>query len=134
MGRMPTDVFVQRDGFTTVGAACAILVSCSLVFACIWTVRSYSRASGVQAVADAAVLAAENEVAEFVIAVRVADATLLTLSLTGLALFGVGSVCRHSEGKHNRKRRHEGVFVVLHTLLEELKTELGLTFYESFVG
>lgn len=93
MGRMPTDVFVQRDGFTTVGAACAILVSCSLVFACIWTVRSYSRASGVQAVADAAALAAENEVAEFVIAVRVADATLLTLSLTGLALFGVGSVC-----------------------------------------
>lgn len=93
MTKMPTDVFVRRDGFTTVGAACAILVSCSLVFACVWAARSYSRASGVQAVADAAVLAAENEVAEFVIAVRVADATLLTLSLTGLVLFGVGSVC-----------------------------------------
>lgn len=85
--------FCGRDGFTTVGAACAILLTCALIFGCLWVARSESQASGVQSVADAAALAAENEVAEFAIAVRVADATLLTLSLTGLSLLGVGSVC-----------------------------------------
>lgn len=87
------DAFRGRDGFTTFGAACAILVACSLAFACVWVARSQSRAAGVQAVADAAALAAENEVAEFVIAVRVADATLLSMSLTGLSLVGVGVAC-----------------------------------------
>ena len=88
-----TEFFVDERGFTTVGSACAILLSCALVFACAWTVRSYSRASGVQAVADAAALAAQTEVAEFVIAVRVADATLFTLTLVGTCLIGVGAVC-----------------------------------------
>lgn len=91
--RCMTDMFRRRDGFTTFGAACALLVSCALAFACVWTVRSQSRASGVQAVADVAALAAENEVAEFVIAVRAADATLLSMSLTGLSLVGVGTAC-----------------------------------------
>ncbi|MBS6940811.1 MAG: hypothetical protein KH142_04900, partial [Slackia piriformis] len=91
--RCMTDMFRRRDGFTTFGAACALLVSCALAFACVWTVRSQSRAAGVQAVADAAALAAENEVAEFVIAVRAADATLLSMSLTGLSLVGVGTAC-----------------------------------------
>ena len=87
------ELFRDSRGFTTVGAACAILVSCALVFACAWGVRSYSRASGVQTVADAAALAAQTEVSEFLIAVRVADATLFTLSLTSIALLGVGAVC-----------------------------------------
>lgn len=85
--------FCEQGGFTTIGAACAILVTCALIFGCLWVARSESQAAGVQAVADAAALAAENEVAEFAIAVRVADATLLTLSLTGLSLMGAGSVC-----------------------------------------
>lgn len=91
--RYATDWFRDERGFTTLGAACAILVSCALIFGSVWAVRSQSRAAGVQAVADAAALAAENEVAEFVIAVRVADATLLSMSLTGLALVGVGTAC-----------------------------------------
>ncbi|MDO4442829.1 MAG: hypothetical protein Q4B69_03050 [Slackia sp.] len=91
--RYATDAFRRRDGFTTFGAACAILVSCALAFCCVWVARSQSRAAGVQAVADAAALAAENEVAEFVIAVRAADATLLSMSLTGLSLLGVGTAC-----------------------------------------
>lgn len=85
--------FCKQDGFTTIGAACAILLTCALIFGCLWVARSESQGAGVQSVADAAALAAENEVAEFAIAVRVADATLLTLSLTGLSLLGVGSVC-----------------------------------------
>lgn len=91
--RYATDWFSDRDGFTTFGAACAILAACALAFACMWTARSMSRAAGVQAVADAAALAAQNEVAEFVIAVRVADASLLSMSLTGLALVGAGTAC-----------------------------------------
>lgn len=88
-----TDVFVGKDGFTTIGAAVAILLSCSLAFLCLWTARSQARAAGVQAACDTAALAAQNEVAEFVLAVRVADATLLTMSLTGLAALGIGTVC-----------------------------------------
>ena len=91
--RYPTEWFRDESGYTTLGAACAILAACSLAFFCAWFSRSYSRAAGVQAVADAAALAAENEVAEFVIAVRVADATLLSMSLTGLSLVGVGTIC-----------------------------------------
>ena len=85
--------FRNRDGYTTLGAACAILLSCALIIGGVWAARSLSRAQGVQSVADSAALAAANEVAEFVIAVRVADATLLTMSLTGLGLLGVGAVC-----------------------------------------
>ena len=91
--RCMTDVFADRRGFTTVGAAIAILLSCTLVFFCLWSARAASRAAGVQAAVDAAALAAENEVAEFVLSVRVADATLLTMSLTGLSLLGAGAAC-----------------------------------------
>ena len=87
------DLFRNESGFTTLGAALAILLSCSLLFFGLWTSRSLSRAAGVQAVADSCALAAENEVSEFVLAVRAADATLLTLSLTGISLLGVGTVC-----------------------------------------
>ena len=76
-----SDLFCNESGFTTLGTALAILLSCSLLFFGLWTSRSLSRAAGVQAVADSCALAAENEVSEFVLAVRAADATLLTLSL-----------------------------------------------------
>ena len=91
--RVVADLFRDESGFTTLGAALAILLSCSLLFFGLWTSRSLSRAAGVQAVADSCALAAENEVSEFVLAVRAADATLLTLSLTGISLLGVGAVC-----------------------------------------
>ncbi len=91
--RVVADIFRNEAGFTTVGAAIAILLSCSLLFFGLWTARSASRSAGVQATADACALAAENEVAEFVLSVRVADATLLTMSLTGVSLLGIGVVC-----------------------------------------
>ncbi|VEH01943.1 Uncharacterised protein [Slackia heliotrinireducens] len=88
-----TDAFFDERGFSTAGTAVAILLSCSLVCFSAWAVQSQSRATKVQSVADAAALAAEAEVAEFMISVKVADATLLTISLTGLTLLGVGIVC-----------------------------------------
>lgn len=87
------DVLRNEQGFTTVGAAVAILLTCSLLFFGVWSARSASRAASVQATADAAALAAENEVAEFVIAVRVADASLFSMSLAGITLLGAGVAC-----------------------------------------
>lgn len=87
------DVFRDESGFTTIGAAVAILLSCSLLFFGLWSARSTTRSAGVQSVADACALAAQNEVGEFVLSVRVADATLLTMSLTGISLLGIGAVC-----------------------------------------
>lgn len=72
--RVVADLFRDESGFTTLGAALAILLSCSLLFFGLWTSRSLSRAAGVQAVVDSCALAAENEVSEFVLAVRAADA------------------------------------------------------------
>ncbi len=91
--RYMTDVFADAEGFTTAGSAIAILLACTLAFFCLWSARAQSQAAGVQALCDAAALAAENEVAEFVLSVRVADATLLSMSLTGLAALAVGTVC-----------------------------------------
>lgn len=83
-------VFRDKDGVTTVGVAIALLVTLTLVFSSAQVYRVNSASAEAQAVADAAALAAENVVAEFVIVVRVCDATVLTLSLTGLAVMGLG--------------------------------------------
>lgn len=90
---VPTDAFCDESGFTTLGSALAILLSCTLLFFGLWSARSISRAAGIQSVADSCALAAENEVSEFILSVRVADAMLLTMSLTGLSLVGIGTVC-----------------------------------------
>lgn len=86
-------LFFREDGYTTVGAALAVLLTCSLVCMSAWAYEAQSRTSSIQSIADAAALAAENEVAEFDRAVKVADATLLSMSLTGIVLLGVGTVC-----------------------------------------
>ena len=86
--------FVRDDGgFTVAGAAVALLLSCALVFASVQVFRVQSVAAEVQHVADSIAVAAENEVASFVTAVRVCDAVLLTMSLAALTLMGVGVVC-----------------------------------------
>ena len=85
-------MFFEEDGFSTLGAAVAILVTLSLVFSAAQVYRVSSASADVQDVADAAVLAAENEVAEFMIAVRVCDAVSLTLSLTSALSYGIGVV------------------------------------------
>lgn len=83
---------LMRDerGFTSIGMAVALLVSLSLVFSSAQVYRVSSASADVQDVADAAALAAENEVAEFMTIVRVCDAVVLSLSLTGVVASGVG--------------------------------------------
>ena len=58
-------LFFREDGYTTVGAALAVLLTCSLVCMSAWAYEAQSRTSSIQSIADAAALAAENEVAEF---------------------------------------------------------------------
>lgn len=84
------DPFRDEEGFTTVGMALALLITLSLMFSAGQVLRISAASSKVQNVADAAALAAENAVAEFMIVVRVCDAAVLSLSLTSLAATGLG--------------------------------------------
>ena len=68
----------------------ALLLALSLIFTGAQVYQLESTSAHVQNVADATALAAENEVAEFYIAVRVCDAVVLTMSLTGIATLGLG--------------------------------------------
>lgn len=88
--RQPFGLFRDEKGFTTVGMALALLITLSLVFTTAQVYRVTSASADVQDVADAAALAAENQVAEFMIVVRTCDAVVLTLSLTSIVVTGLG--------------------------------------------
>ena len=88
----PNDVFVDEYGFTTVGIVLALLITLSLIFTTAQVYRINSAAAEVQDVADAAALAAQNQVAEYMLVVRTCDAVVLSLSLTGIACCGLGVV------------------------------------------
>lgn len=90
MADMKRDLFHDEEGFTTVGMVLALLITIALVFSAAQVYRVNSASADVQDVADAAALAAENEVAEFMIVVRVCDAIVLSLSLTGIVATGLG--------------------------------------------
>ena len=77
---------------TTAGMAISLLISLSLLFSTAQIYRVNSLAAEVQDVADAVALAAENEVAEFMIAVRLCDSVVLSLSLLGMSSHGLGIV------------------------------------------
>lgn len=83
-------VFCDEEGFSTVGMVFALLITLSLIFTAAQVYEIESTSSHVQNVADAAALAAENEVAEFSVVVRLCDALVLTMSLTGIATMGLG--------------------------------------------
>ena len=87
---MMIDMFRDEEGMTTVGMVLALLVTLSLVFSAGQAYRVGSASAEVQNVADAAALAAQNEVGEFMIVVRVCDAVALSLSLTSLVATGLG--------------------------------------------
>ena len=75
----------DEEGFTTAGMAVALLVSLTLLFSAAQVYRVNTRAAEIQDVADAAALAAENQVAEFMVAVRVVDGAVLSMTLLGAA-------------------------------------------------
>lgn len=86
------DLFRDEAGLTTTGMVLSLLVSLALIFSSAQVYRVNSLSAEVQDVADAAALAAESQVGEFMIAARFCDAVSLTLSLTGVAATSIGIV------------------------------------------
>lgn len=86
--------FVVRDesGLTTVGMVISLTLSLALVFSSAQVYRAGSLAAEIQEVADVAALAAQNEVAEFMILVRTCDALSLSMTLLGAVSYGAGIV------------------------------------------
>lgn len=91
MRRRARPFFEDDGGFTTVGMVLALLITLSLVFSAARIYRIESACADVQNVADAAALAAENQVASFYIVAQVCDAVVLSLSLTGIVAAGLGT-------------------------------------------
>ena len=88
--RKDRDLFRDEHGFTTTGMVLALLITLALVFASAQVYRINSAAAEVQDVADAAALAAETQVAEYMLIARLCDAIVLSLSLTGLTVLALG--------------------------------------------
>ncbi len=85
--------FFDERGFTTSGMAVALLLSLSLVFTASQVYQVNAVSARVQDVADSAALATQGQVAEYVLAARVCDAVLFSLSVGGLACAGAGVAC-----------------------------------------
>lgn len=87
------DAFLKdEEGSTTLSMVISLLVALALIFTSAQVYRINTIAAEVQDVADVAALAAENQVAEFMIAVQFCDAIILSLSLTGLVSTSLGIV------------------------------------------
>ena len=75
-----TRCFHEDDGgFSTVGMVLALLISLALIFTSAQVYRIQSYSADIQNVADASVLAAENQVASFYVVGQVCDAVLAAL-------------------------------------------------------
>ena len=79
-------------GFSTVGMVIALSLSLVLVFSGVRVYRVQTLSASVQDVADAAALAAENQVSMFVCTARICDAAVLSFSLAGIVCAGLGVV------------------------------------------
>lgn len=80
------------QGFSTAGMVVALLITLSLIFSAAQVYQVNSASATIQNVADVAALAALNEVAEFYLVATLCDAVVLSLSLTGTAVLGLGVV------------------------------------------
>lgn len=87
------DLFRDEHGLTTVGMAISIMLCLTLLFSGAQIYKVESASAEIQEVADICAMAAENEVAEFMIAVKTCDATILTLTLLSTTCYGLGIVC-----------------------------------------
>jgi len=81
-----------EGGFTSVGVAIALALAVTLIFASAQIYWVNARSGDIQFAADAGALAAENVVAEYYIVARSADAVVLSMSLFGIAVEGVGII------------------------------------------
>lgn len=82
----------DEGGYTTVAVAVALLVSLSLVFSAASAQWVMSRSAEVQNVADAAAEAGANAVAAYETIAQALDACVLSMGLTGMAVYGAGLV------------------------------------------
>lgn len=78
---------------TTVGMAVSIMLCLTLIFSGAQLYRVESASAEIQEVADVAAMAAESEVAEFMIAVKLCDAAVLSMTLLSATVYGIGIVC-----------------------------------------
>lgn len=85
-------LFRDEEGITTIGMSVSIFLCIALIFTSAQLYRISSASAEIQEVADASALAADNEVAEFVAAVNVCDAGILSLTLLSGTLFALGVV------------------------------------------
>ena len=85
-------LFRDEEGLTTVSMVLSLLITLSLLFTAAQVYRIQSASAEVQDVADAAALSAQNQVAEFMLVARYCDAVVLSLSLTGTIITGLGIV------------------------------------------
>lgn len=84
--------FEDDGGFTTVGMVLAMLLTLSLLFSTAQVYRIQTSSAQVQNVADVSALAAQNTVAEFYVVAAVCDAIVLSFTIAGVAVTGVGLV------------------------------------------
>lgn len=82
----------DEAGLTTVSMAVCIFLSLALIFTSAQLYKAQSAAADIQEVADVSALAAENEVAEFMVAANMCDAVVLSMTLLSGAMYGVGIV------------------------------------------
>lgn len=87
------DIFRDDQGFTTLGMSVSLLLCLALVFTSAQVYRINSASAAIQDVADASALAAQTEVAEFMVVAQVCDAVVLSLSLASTVSTGVGIAC-----------------------------------------
>ena len=85
-------LFRDERGITTAGMAVALFVSLALIFSGAQLYRVHSAAAEVEEVADACALAADNEVAGFLVVANACDAVCLSLTLLSVTLYGLGLV------------------------------------------
>ncbi|MDR0308770.1 MAG: hypothetical protein LBH87_02440, partial [Coriobacteriales bacterium] len=85
--------WIDADGgFTSVGVVVALTLAVTLIFTSSQIYWVNARSGDIQFAADAGALAAENVVAEYYVIARTADAIVLSLSLFGIAVEGVGII------------------------------------------
>ena len=81
-----------EGGFSSVGVVIALTLVVALIFSSAQVYWINSRSGDIQFAADAGALAAENVVAEYYTVARCADAVVLTMTLFGMLVMGVGIV------------------------------------------
>ncbi len=85
-------LFRNEKGLTTLAMALALLLCVLLVLSSLRIYGIQSQSAAIQDVADAVALAAQTEVAEFMVLVRLCDALILSFSLLGVFACGVSVV------------------------------------------